>query len=298
MGKTRYSMRWISYQSTQIKDIHLGPPVRREKFRGIITLLPAILLFLSLSGAVTAHPPSAVTPAYSQETGEIVVMVQHPVGDPKTHYIKSVEVLKEGVPFMSRSYSLQTGNPESEYRLLVSGSPGERLTVIATCNIYGATRGELEIPVALQGKGVPPQQTEGAKTGDQGSLWPFHALLMVTGVILAGITIALPVWGRKPGWYRYHKILGFTGCAFVVIGLVMAYIMVMVGGGPHFRVLHGTLGLILIILLLLVLGLGVFKEYGKTHALLLRQSHLWLGRGTFVVLIITIALGVALVQMR
>jgi hypothetical protein len=91
---------------------------------------------------------------------------------------------------------------------------------------------------------IPPQRATS-------TLVFYHMILMLLayGLIFpAGAIVAL---NRKEGWFWYHKILQRVGVAVAVLGFFLALGYVgTVGGGSHFRVPHGSLGLALTIVLL------------------------------------------------
>jgi hypothetical protein len=127
--------------------------------------------------------------------------------------------------------------------------------------------------------------------------WIIHAALMVIGFILmiVGITIA-KVFKKKKWWLKTHKRLGILGAVFSVAGLVMAFIMVSLGSGVHFRVLHAFLGVLVIIFAILAPSLGLAQFKVKKNKAKIRFTHRWVGRIAAVLMLLNIIMGLILVE--
>jgi hypothetical protein len=126
--------------------------------------------------------------------------------------------------------------------------------------------------------------------------WIIHAALMVMGFILmiVGITIA-KVFKKKKWWLKTHKRIGILGAVFSVAGLVMAFIMVSLGSGEHFRVPHAFLGILAIIFAILTPTLGFMQFKIKKNKAKIRFTHRWVGRIAAVLMLLNIILGLILV---
>ena len=126
--------------------------------------------------------------------------------------------------------------------------------------------------------------------------WIIHASLMVIGFILmiVGITLA-KVFKKKKWWLKNHKILGILGAVISIAGLVMAFIMVSLGSGVHFRVPHAFLGILAIIFAILAPGLGSAQFKVKKNKAKIRFAHRWVGRIAAVLMLINIISGLILV---
>ena len=59
-----------------------------------VLILAVILCFLIFP--VMAHAPSDITISYNPDMHKLSVTVTHPVDDPKTHYIRGVQVKING----------------------------------------------------------------------------------------------------------------------------------------------------------------------------------------------------------
>ncbi len=129
------------------------------------------------------------------------------------------------------------------------------------------------------------------------SFWTFHAVLMVIGFIfmIVGIIMA-KAFKKKKWWLKTHKILGGLGATFSVAGLVMAFIMVSLGSGVHFRVPHAFLGIFAIIFAILTPSLGFAHYKVKKNKSKIRFAHRWVGRIAVVLMLLNIISGLILVE--
>ena len=121
--------------------------------------------------------------------------------------------------------------------------------------------------------------------------WPYHVLLITTGLILlvAGFFIAR---FRKTGnWYKIHAILEVTGGASMIAGLVVGIYMVALSGLPHLRTIHEILGVAIGTLVIITLIIGYCIKRINTSKNAVRMSHRWLGRILIVLIGINIILG-------
>src|SRR5512138_1007485 len=93
--------------------------------------------------------------------------------------------------------------------------------------------------------GLPPDQY------DQGIpvYWPFHAGLMTTGFFLLVTGFVVMHYHRTARWYRSHMILQSSGGMLALAGLGTSFSMVAISGAPHFRYIHDSLGLAMILIL-------------------------------------------------
>ncbi len=98
-------------------------------------LLLAAAILAASSAVAFAHPPVRIV---SKVVGpHIETVIAHPVEDPRAHYIDRVEVRLNGQRTIEQRFSLQTGNEQRAVYLIPSLKDGDRLDVIACCNIAG-----------------------------------------------------------------------------------------------------------------------------------------------------------------
>ena len=87
-----------------------------------------------------AHPPDIgiVTYSFRNWTGILDVSISHPVSDPNSHYISSVEVQKNGSTVLTETYTSQPTEDGAHYLYDIIASTNDRIQIIATCNEGGA----------------------------------------------------------------------------------------------------------------------------------------------------------------
>jgi hypothetical protein len=143
------------------------------------------------------------------------------------------------------------------------------------------------------GKGTLNLGTGESTGGEVTSLWPYHAVLMLTGFILMATGIAIARYLKKKKWrMKVHKIITVIGVSFGMAGLILGIIMVEQTTEVHFRILHDIIGTISVLTFIItpVLGFLMFKIKGKGKQM--RLAHVWMGRlDVFLLVIISIILG-------
>lgn len=97
------------------------------------------------SSSVGAHPPSEVTLSYDETEKTLTVTITHTTKDPAGHYVKSVEIKKNGKSLGVHSYQSQLDTSTFSYTYKVSASRGDLLEVIAVCNKFGSKTGTLRV---------------------------------------------------------------------------------------------------------------------------------------------------------
>jgi hypothetical protein len=70
-------------------------------------VLAAVLCFFMVP--VTAHAPSNIAIAYNPDMHKLSVTVTHPVDDPKTHYVRGVQVKINGEVISDPPYKKPAG---------------------------------------------------------------------------------------------------------------------------------------------------------------------------------------------
>ena len=127
-------------------------------------------------------------------------------------------------------------------------------------------------------------------------LWPVHAILMSLSFALMVIGMILSFQKSKKWRLDVHKKLSMTGAILGIIALAIAVYMISASYGLHFSVFHSIIGIITLALILLTpfFGYAVFKTK-KLDKKQLRSLHLWVGRVTLVLMVVTIVAGLRLV---
>lgn len=237
------------------------------------------LAFLVTVLPVLAHPPSDIVLDYDADSQTLRVTLSHRVSDPATHYVNLIHVSLNGT-VATYEYESQPTDSQFTYEFLLPARPGDTVEVTADCNLGGSISGSLIIGGPLTVTAVP-------------EFWPFHAALMVSGLVLA-LVAANSAMNKTPktSWLRVHKAVGALGVILVVVGLLLASYMVSARGGPHFRVYHAYLGIVTLLLAILTPVVGMVSLKRRPPSPGIRGMHIWFSRVTLVLLIVTAASGI------
>ncbi|MGZ3578108.1 MAG: hypothetical protein ACXU98_03735 [Syntrophales bacterium] len=84
-----------------------------------------------------ATSPQDVKLEYDASTQMLTVTITHPSSFPNYHYIKYVEIKKNGVDVMKNTYKNQPGQATFTHTYKVPAAEYEELEVTATCSMYG-----------------------------------------------------------------------------------------------------------------------------------------------------------------
>jgi len=224
-----------------------------------------------------AHDPNAST---------LIVTITHAVSDSNTHYVRMVTVNRNGVAVVTEEYTSQPTPDTFSYRYDVAAKEGDILEATAECNLGGS----ITVQLSVQGSEEPSTE-EGRSPG----LWPLHAALMVTALVVSSIgTYSIYMKGHS-WWFKAHKALGTFGALLGAAGLATGVYMVSQAGRGHIRVPHAYLGLLTIVLVLVSPVLGMLFLRSKAAKPKIRRVHVWWGRGSIVLMLVTVLLGLYLV---
>ena len=94
------------------------------------------VVFLMVAPAA-AHPPAGIVMSYDPGAEKLTVTITHNVDDPATHYIKKVQVKKNGLVISDPDYKSQPAKDSFTYTYDVKAAPGDTFRVIATCSLAG-----------------------------------------------------------------------------------------------------------------------------------------------------------------
>lgn len=250
-----------------------------------LSLLIGLFVLATSAGPAAANPPSAVEVSFDKVAQVLAVTITHDSENVNTHYIYRVEIKKNGAGYNTSMYTSQPDAHQFTYTYAVIAADGDILEVTASCVLYGF-------------KTTTYNVTTGRSTTSGGSaysLWPYHASMMVAGVILSGLAVSAIYMKKKPWWFKGHKALGALGGSLMVAGVLTAAYMIASSGGTQFRVPHAWLGLTVIVLIITSLSLGMVFVYSRQLKKMARLPHLWLGRGIALLEVIEIVLGLVLV---
>ncbi|MFW9802839.1 MAG: hypothetical protein ACFFFC_09320 [Candidatus Thorarchaeota archaeon] len=99
-----------------------------------VFLLAAFTAAFAGPPLVDAETPTKIVLRYNQGTQTLFVNVTHQVPNPGNHYIELIEVFKNSVFQLNRTYPDQQFNFGRNDTFSISASNGDNLTVIATCS--------------------------------------------------------------------------------------------------------------------------------------------------------------------
>ncbi|MGC1119458.1 MAG: hypothetical protein WBA22_00060 [Candidatus Methanofastidiosia archaeon] len=234
--------------------------------------------FLTVLQPVYAHAPSDILLDYDLDSQTLQVTLVHTVSDPTTHYVYRIQIsLHDNVA--TYEYESQPTDSRFTCQFVLPASPGDTVEVKADCNLSGSISGLLIIGGPIAVRSVP-------------ELWPFHAGLMVSGLVLALVAANSAVNKTpKTSWLRVHKVVGILGVVLIVCGLSLALYMVSAGGGPHLRVYHAYFGIVTLLLTILTPVVGIVSLKRRPPSPGIRRTHIWLSRITIVLLIVTLTSG-------
>jgi hypothetical protein len=112
--------------------------------------VPVILILVSALGLlvlpVMAHAPSNISIGYNPDMHILSVTITHPVDDPKTHYIRGVQVKINGEVISDPTYKSQPGRNSFTYTYDVMANPEDSVWVIATCVNGQSLENHYDIP--------------------------------------------------------------------------------------------------------------------------------------------------------
>ena len=250
-----------------------------------LVLLLGMLMLAAVAGSASATPPSAVDLSFDRAAQQLSVTITHDSENTATHYIYKVEVKKNGAAHNTSMYTSQPDAHQFTYVYNVAAGDGDTLEATATCVLVGSLTTTLNVTTGKT-----------ATTGGSAySLWPYHATMMVTGVVLGALAVSAVYMKKRPWWYKGHKALGALGAGLMTAGVLTAAYMIASAGGTQFRVPHAWLGLTILVLVLVSLSLAMVFVYSRTRKKAVRGPHLWLGRGITLLEAVEILLGLVLV---
>lgn len=232
-----------------------------------------LILLVFFVAPVTAHAPSEMWLEYDTDSQTLAVTITHTVSDPDTHYVYRIQIEHGDVQVYE--YESQPTDSQFTYMFPIHATPGDILVVTAECNLGGSITGELEIGAAARAKTDVPV------------LWPYHAVLMVVGLLLILVAVVNVVNKTpKTSWLKAHKMTGGIGCVLIICGLIVAGYMVY---EDHFKVSHAYVGLVTLIFTVMTPILGFVSL--KMHKKPVRTVHVWVSRAVVVLLVITVLSG-------
>jgi hypothetical protein len=121
----------------------------------LVLFTTIILALLScFPTSASAHPPKDIQLSYDAASKTLTTTITHNSVAPAMHYIKQVEIKKNGTLVSSNLYKSQPDKNSFTYTYSVPAAPGDVIEVTGTCNIYGSKMVKLDIskPAAKPGE--------------------------------------------------------------------------------------------------------------------------------------------------
>ena len=116
----------------------------------ITTFIFGALLVFSMSICVhpqiaLADPPQDVKLAYDLNSQTLTVTITHNSSFPGFHYIKSVEIKKNGIAVSANTYDKQPDHATFAYTYKVAADKGDTLEATVNCSLSGNKSATLDI---------------------------------------------------------------------------------------------------------------------------------------------------------
>ncbi|MBN2438958.1 MAG: hypothetical protein JXL20_10215 [Deltaproteobacteria bacterium] len=111
-----------------------------------VCILMTVLLPALLPATGAAHPPKEVVLSYDRTKQTLEVRITHTSKDPSSHYIKRIEIKKNGKASGITEYRSQPGQATFAYVYPLEIGPADVLEVTVTCSIFGSKTEKLTLP--------------------------------------------------------------------------------------------------------------------------------------------------------
>ena len=107
----------------------------------------ALVLGICLNMPVTANatPPSDVQLTYNMSDQTLTAIITHASFMPGIHYIKTVEIKKNGQMISTNTYKNQPDKKIFTYSYKIPASSSEEFEVTASCSMYGSKTAKLTV---------------------------------------------------------------------------------------------------------------------------------------------------------
>jgi len=117
-----------------------------KRTKDIFGAVLVFLMFFCVYPPFTyANPPQDVKLGYASNSKTLTVTITHESSFTDFHYIKSVEIKKNGIVVSTNTYDSQPGPVTFAYNYKVAAAKGDTLEVTATCSLSGSKTATLDI---------------------------------------------------------------------------------------------------------------------------------------------------------
>lgn len=122
--------------------------MKNRMFRRVVMLFSIMLLFsviLSYPQNLYAHAPQDVKLSYDSGSQILTVTITHKSAAKGVHYIKYVEIRKNGTVISKNTYDNQPAPETFTYTYKLSAAENDMVDVTATCSLWGHKTATLTI---------------------------------------------------------------------------------------------------------------------------------------------------------
>jgi hypothetical protein len=119
---------------------------KRSARKGILSVIALTVILSFIVLPATASAPSDITITYNPDLHRLFVTITHPSDDPKTHYIRGVQVKINGQVISDPPYKSQPGRNSFTYTYDVMANPDDTVRVVATCIQGQSLEAHIDIP--------------------------------------------------------------------------------------------------------------------------------------------------------
>ena len=103
----------------------------------LLVILVSALFVLSLPHLALAHNPQSIEVSYDYKTKTLAVKITHTSNNPDRHFVREVEVKKNGHVVQRGVYTKQPGDT-FVYTYAVAATGADTFEITAFCNIRGS----------------------------------------------------------------------------------------------------------------------------------------------------------------
>ena len=111
------------------------------RFQNVQVLIGILILFtvcFMYPQTSLAHAPQDVKLSYDSPSQMLTVTITHKSPFPNSHYIKIVEIKKNGIVVSTNKYENQPDQTTFTYTYKVPAAAGETLEVKVSCSLFGS----------------------------------------------------------------------------------------------------------------------------------------------------------------
>ena len=125
--------------------MHLRKNNGHTRIAMVWTVCCMVALVLCYPVAASAHGPKELKLVYEASPQNLKVTITHASPFPSSHYVKSVEIKKNGKTVLTKEYKNQPAETPFTYAYDMTAAPGDVFEVKASCSLYGSKTENLTI---------------------------------------------------------------------------------------------------------------------------------------------------------